>query len=49
MNETTSWQIKGVGRFDEDTKADILWRHTSGVAVIWLMDGITPVDGGPIN
>ena len=25
---------------------DILWRNISGAVAVWLMDGITPVDGG---
>jgi O-glycosyl hydrolase len=31
----TDWQIKGVGDFDNDGQADILWRNASGATAIW--------------
>jgi hypothetical protein len=30
-----------VGDFDGDGKTDILWRHTSGANLLWLMNGTT--------
>ena len=37
---STDWTIAGVGDFDGNGKADILWRNTtSGAVAIWLMNG----------
>ncbi len=47
---TDDWTIAGVGDFDGDGKADILWRNTaSGDNAIWLMDGIALASGAAIN
>ena len=36
-----NWQIAGVGDFDRDSKADVLWRNSStGQNYIYFMDGI---------
>ena len=43
-----TWQVKGVGDFDGDGKADIVWRNSSsGQNYLYLMDGITikPTEG----
>ena len=37
---TNDWQIAGVGDFNGDGKADILWRHTNGQVYEWLMNGV---------
>ena len=38
----TTWQIKGVGDFDGDGKADIVWRNsTSGQNYLYPMDRTT--------
>ncbi len=35
-----NWQIKGVGDFNGDWQADILWRHNlTGMLYVWLMNG----------
>jgi hypothetical protein len=33
------WQAQGVGDFNADGRADIFWRHNTGVVSIWLMNG----------
>jgi FG-GAP-like repeat/Lectin C-type domain len=46
----TNWKMIGAGNFDNDAKADILWRNeVTGENAIWLMDGTsnTPVDSKP--
>jgi hypothetical protein len=38
-----SWQVKGVGDFDGDGHADILWCNANGQVSIWYMSGGTRV------
>ncbi|MCY7273332.1 MAG: FG-GAP-like repeat-containing protein [Phormidesmis sp. CAN_BIN44] len=41
-----TWQISGTGDFNNDKKADILWRNSStGQLAIWEMDGTTLLPG----
>ena len=36
MTKALLWMIAGVGDFDADGRADILWRDVSGAVAIWL-------------
>jgi hypothetical protein len=36
----------GVGDFNGDGKADILWRHTSGTTAVWLLNGLSVIGNG---
>src|SRR5437879_2013417 len=43
-----TWQVAGIGDFDGDGKADIVWRNSaSGQNYLYLMDGtaIKPTEG----
>ena len=33
------WKIRGVGRFNADNKADILWHNDNGLVHMWFMNG----------
>jgi ELWxxDGT repeat protein len=44
-----SWSIAGVGDFNHDGRADILWRNGNGNVAIWLMDGTTVTAGSGIS
>jgi hypothetical protein len=32
------WQVEGLGDFNADGRADILWRHDDGTVSIWLIN-----------
>jgi ELWxxDGT repeat protein len=44
-----SWSIAGVGDFNHDGKADILWRNANGSLAMWLMNGTTISSSGSIT
>ena len=49
FNPGTDWSIQGVGDFNGDGYADILWRHTAGAVVIWLLNGSNVIGTGSLG
>jgi hypothetical protein len=43
------WVIQGIADFNGDGTADILWRHTSGAVVLWLMRGTEVIGTGSLG
>src|SRR2546425_7871653 len=43
----SAWQVKGIGDFDGDGKADILWRNSAtGQNYLYVMNGLTIASEG---
>jgi hypothetical protein len=42
------WQIAGSGDFNRDGHRDLLWQHADGRLAVWLMNGLTRIDGLPL-
>src|SRR6266513_1115585 len=50
VDPTSGWQVQGIGDFDGDGRADILWRNSStGENYIWLMNGLSTASQGSVN
>jgi hypothetical protein len=43
------WTVEGVADLNGDGRADIVWRHTSGAAFVWLMNGTALLGSGSLG
>jgi hypothetical protein len=43
------WTIAGIADFNGDDAPDLLWRHTSGAVVVWLMHGAEVLATGALG
>jgi hypothetical protein len=46
LNPGPSWHAIGLGDFNGDGKADILWQNTDGAPAIWELNGTKIIGGG---
>ena len=44
-----SWSIAGIGDFDGDGNADVLWRGADGSVTVWLMNGASITSGNGVT
>ena len=49
MAPDASWSVAGVTDFNNDHKADVLWRSSSGLLVDWFMNGSAISGSGYLN
>jgi hypothetical protein len=45
VNPDPSWTVAGIGDFNADNHADILWRNSSGAVAVWTMNGANVTSG----
>jgi len=49
LTPDASWNVAGVGDFDGDGKADVLWRQSSGALAMWDMNGATVTSSNTVT
>src|SRR2546428_9802363 len=50
VDPVSGWQVQGIGDFDGDGRADILWRNTvTGEDYHYLMNGLAVASGGRLR
>ncbi len=49
LRPDASWSMAGVGDFNGDGDADMLWRNSNGTVAEWLMNGAAVTDGSAIT
>jgi hypothetical protein len=49
LRPDASWTIAGIGDFNADGDADILWRNSNGTVSAWLLHGSTVIDGSALT
>ena len=44
-----NWRVAGVGDYNGDGRADIVWRNiATGLNAIWMMNGVSILSSGPV-
>lgn len=44
-----NWRVAGTHDLNRDGHTEIIWQHSSGLVIYWIMNGTTRIDGGLLN